>query len=55
MVVDCTSPDDGYIGLEGSNGTWYRRLKFQADGKLIYAFKTTSGDEVTKVISDRPT
>lgn len=54
MTIDCTSPNDGYVGLEGSDGAWYRRLKFLSDGKIIYAYKATGGAEVTKLISDKP-
>lgn len=55
MVIDCPDPKEGYVGLEGNDGAWYRRLKFLADGKIIYAYKTTDGEEITKVISEKPT
>ncbi len=54
MTMDCTSPNEGYVGLEGSDGAWYRRLKFLTDGRIIYAHKLTNGVEVTKVITDKP-
>lgn len=54
MTLDCTSPNEGYVGLEGSDGAWYRRLKFLTDGRIIYAHKLTNGTEVTKVISEKP-
>lgn len=54
MTLDCTSPNEGYVGLEGSDGAWYRRLKFLTDGRIIYAHKLTNGTEVTKIILDKP-
>ena len=55
MVLDCTSPSEGYVSLEGIDGAWYRRLKFLSNGQIIYAYKATNGTEKTKVISEAPT